>query len=103
MSADDEEMAEELRLAAGDESQVGKQLTDLSTRRVIILVLFMMFQLQFVGVEEDPTFLSSAFYGVEQVYDSWREYNSACARRSNIAEDSEVLHFRETYETDLLE
>ena len=33
--------------------QVGKQLTDLSTRRVIILVLSMMFMMQFLQVTQE--------------------------------------------------
>jgi len=58
------------------ETRVGKKLSDMTTRRVIVLVLVMLlvmpyFSIPSLGMEE---FRSSGNYGSELVYDRWRSW-----------------------------
>jgi len=58
------------------ETRVGKKLSDMTTRRVIVLVLVMLLVMPYfspnsLGMEE---FRSSGSYGSELVYDRWRSW-----------------------------
>ena len=63
----DENVQEEEEIQAPDESKVGKKLSDLTTRRVIILVLSMMFSVPFLALDSyrDPN--NSFTFGLEYI------------------------------------
>jgi class 3 adenylate cyclase len=58
------------------ETRVGKKLSDMTTRRVIILVLVMLFAMpQFLPSSYSYTdFRSSAYIGMEMIYERWRQW-----------------------------
>mmetsp|Transcript_82466 Transcript_82466/g.143112 ORF Transcript_82466/g.143112 Transcript_82466/m.143112 type:complete len:1083 (+) Transcript_82466:127-3375(+) len=58
------------------ETRVGKKLSDMTTRRVIILVLVMLFGMpQFLTSSHGhEDFRSSAYMGMEMVYERWRSW-----------------------------
>lgn len=56
------------------ESRVGKKLSEMTTRRVIILVLTMLLVLPFLRTESADSYPASAYYGADEVYISWREF-----------------------------
>eukprot|EP00927_Polykrikos_kofoidii_P042074 TRINITY_DN35945_c0_g1_i1.p1 TRINITY_DN35945_c0_g1~~TRINITY_DN35945_c0_g1_i1.p1 ORF type:complete len:972 (+),score=167.68 TRINITY_DN35945_c0_g1_i1:250-3165(+) len=62
--------------ATESETRVGKKLSDMTTRRVIVLVLVMLFampQFSTNGIIIDgEDFRSSAYFGAEMVYERWR-------------------------------
>jgi class 3 adenylate cyclase len=97
--AEDEDVAEEMRLAQEPDSKVGRKLSELSTRRVIILVLLMLFILPFFAVEDDVVFDTSIFVGLENVWDDWQQYNLQC---DADASPQIVQRYRQTYEDSLL-
>ena len=63
----DENMQEEEEIQAPDESKVGKKLSDLTTRRVIILVLSMMFSVPFLALNSYRNENDSYTFGLEYI------------------------------------
>lgn len=55
----------------GNESRVGKKLSEMTTRRVIILVLIMLLVLPQLRPEQSDQLAVSAFYGADHVWDSF--------------------------------
>ena len=45
----------------------------------------------FLEVSEDDTFASSAFFGVEGLYDAWRNYNLVCETNGYVLDNTDVL------------
>eukprot|EP00425_Heterocapsa_triquetra_P007640 CAMPEP_0195159732 /NCGR_PEP_ID=MMETSP0448-20130528/186312_1 /TAXON_ID=66468 /ORGANISM="Heterocapsa triquestra, Strain CCMP 448" /LENGTH=1075 /DNA_ID=CAMNT_0040198531 /DNA_START=57 /DNA_END=3281 /DNA_ORIENTATION=+ len=66
-----EEMDEDVDLSS--ESRVGKKLSDLTIRRVIILVLSMLIILPLLSADEAYKLPSSASYGADEVWLSFQE------------------------------
>jgi len=89
------------------ETRVGKKLSEMTTRRVIVLVLAMLFGLpQFQTVSHGYDELkTSANLGVEQVYDKWRMWCPAnathpaelpaCLRLDSVVETSGGLSLKQ--------
>jgi len=74
---DDEE------LQGGNESRVGKKLSDLTIRRVIVLVLSMLICLPILSPEEGLKNAASAQYGADEV---WVRFKASEAE--NVGPDS---------------
>lgn len=64
------------------ESRVGKRLSDLTTRRTIILVLVMLLGLPFLNVDESLQMASSPTYGADDVNRNFRKMEADASRRS---------------------
>lgn len=97
------------------ETRVGKKLGDMTTRRVIILVLVMLFAMpQFVPASHGiMDFRSSAYMGMEMVYERWRQWcpvntthsqmpwclqwDGAFLNEATIASRAEERHWYESY------
>ncbi|CAE8618888.1 unnamed protein product [Polarella glacialis] len=58
------------------DSQVGKKLVGLTTRRVIVLVLAMLLVLPLLSVDSSHVLATSAAYGADSVSQSFRKYQS---------------------------
>jgi len=98
---DDEEAEEEMRLMREPESKVGRKLSELSTRKVIILVLCMLFILPYIAVEEDAFWSTSYYFAAEKLWDDWKIYNHACVDYG--ADEDRTVQMRRQYEESLLE
>eukprot|EP00446_Apocalathium_sp_SHHI-4_P036658 CAMPEP_0177304586 /NCGR_PEP_ID=MMETSP0368-20130122/6729_1 /TAXON_ID=447022 ORGANISM="Scrippsiella hangoei-like, Strain SHHI-4" /NCGR_SAMPLE_ID=MMETSP0368 /ASSEMBLY_ACC=CAM_ASM_000363 /LENGTH=990 /DNA_ID=CAMNT_0018763177 /DNA_START=111 /DNA_END=3083 /DNA_ORIENTATION=+ len=79
----------------GKESQVGKKLSELTTRRVICIIMAMMLGLQILEVDETDKAAFSSLYGAEIV---WRKFT---LMREN-GNSSLVGEKRDAYEKSLL-
>jgi len=82
------------------ESRVGKRLSDLTTRRVIILVLSMMLFLPLLAVQEEQQLPFSPFYGADLVYDSFERWEGAASGTTQEQARKKKLH--NTYVNDML-
>eukprot|EP00929_Paragymnodinium_shiwhaense_P045546 TRINITY_DN2325_c0_g4_i1.p1 TRINITY_DN2325_c0_g4~~TRINITY_DN2325_c0_g4_i1.p1 ORF type:complete len:1012 (+),score=223.43 TRINITY_DN2325_c0_g4_i1:326-3361(+) len=60
--------------AADQESRVGKRLSELTTRRVIILVLTMLFLVPFLRVDLVDQAPSSSNYGADDIWEAFEEW-----------------------------
>ncbi|CAK9021534.1 unnamed protein product [Durusdinium trenchii] len=54
-----------------DDMEVGKKLSEKTTRRVILLVLVMMLVLPYLKVEDAQQFPTSAGYGADVINEAW--------------------------------
>ncbi|KAF4727772.1 Adenylyl/guanylyl cyclase [Perkinsus olseni] len=102
LSNDDKHEEEE---AMGDESRVGKKLSELTTRKVILLVLAMLFlipQFEVNGHFEDMS--TSPQYAVDNIYRTWSMYVDSCIQlREGTINDTKIKDImREGYERELL-
>ncbi|KAF4717950.1 Ion transport protein, partial [Perkinsus olseni] len=102
LSNDDKHEDEE---AMGDESRVGKKLSELTTRKVILLVLAMLFlipQFEVNGHFEDMS--TSPQYAVDNIYRTWSMYVDSCIQlREGAINDTRAKDImREGYERELL-
>lgn len=77
------------------ESRVGKKLSEMTTRRVIILVLTMLLVLPFLRTQSADNVPASAYYGADEILLAYREFRmkSTDGRDINVVEES-----RERYE-----
>mmetsp|Transcript_34086 Transcript_34086/g.101268 ORF Transcript_34086/g.101268 Transcript_34086/m.101268 type:complete len:980 (-) Transcript_34086:46-2985(-) len=93
---DDEEQAN------GNESAVSKKLSEMTTRRVIVLVLVIMLALPFFTTSMYMTSLpTGSEYGVNHLYRSWRASLAAYDSRSSTSSASyESLPETEAYRDD---
>jgi len=82
----------------GSESRVGKKLSDITTRRVIVLVLSMLIILPYFSADSSWKLQTSAEYGADEVWLAFRRFRqlsqSGSAAQASMARDS--------YETTLL-
>lgn len=60
----------------GEQSRVGKKLSEMTTRRVIILVLTMLMVLPFLRTQSGDNLPPAAFYGADEVLALYREYRA---------------------------
>lgn len=88
--SDDTDVTMELR-----ESRVGKKLSDLTTRRVIALVLVMMLALPLLQIDGARAFPTSAAFGAEVVFEAFNQATS----NSSMSVSTSVA----TYERSLLQ
>ncbi|CAJ1425630.1 unnamed protein product [Effrenium voratum] len=78
----DEEDAEtvvdaEMNATTGQESTLGKKLSEMTTRRVIILILAMLLVLPLLSVDDIQQSPFSAEYGANQVSESFKDYDAS--------------------------
>jgi len=59
------------------ESRVGKKLSDLTTRRVILLVVTMLIVFPFVSIDHAEVISTSPDFGLDSVYLSWKLFSDA--------------------------
>jgi len=71
--ADDIELNKKDQALKRRESRVGKKLSELTTRRVICLVLMMMVVQRMLKLDESQQFPTSAAFGADMVYTSFRD------------------------------
>eukprot|EP00439_Symbiodinium_sp_Y106_P005596 s3618_g1.t1 len=86
--------------APGKESRVGKKLSELTTRRVILLVLVMMLVLPYLKVEEAQQFPTSAGYGadiVNQAFDQYLASNSTADKEKYDMALLEYIYYHNWY------
>jgi hypothetical protein len=57
------------------ESRVGKKLSEMTTRRVIILVLTMLLVLPFLRAQSADNYPSSSYYAADEVHKAWVRHN----------------------------
>lgn len=91
---DEDAEARAKRLAAEQhvkESRVGRKLSEMTTRRVILLVLTMLLVMPFLQTDNSSLPPLAAFYGADDVFERWKEWN-----------DSQSLEDRTLYERALL-
>lgn len=55
------------------ETRVGKKLSEMTTRRVIILVLTMLMVMPFMNVQEADNYPPAASYAADEVFSAWEE------------------------------
>jgi len=55
------------------ETRVGKKLSEMTTRRVIILVLTMLMVMPFMRVQDADNYPPAASYAADEVYSAWEE------------------------------
>mmetsp|Transcript_21770 Transcript_21770/g.44834 ORF Transcript_21770/g.44834 Transcript_21770/m.44834 type:complete len:428 (+) Transcript_21770:36-1319(+) len=104
---DDEDSYDEMEVqqasmtkAPGKESRVGKKLSELTTRRVILLVLVMMLVLPYLKVEEAQQFPTSAGYGadiVNQAFDQYLASNSTADKEKYDMALLEYIYYHNWY------
>lgn len=83
------------------ESRVGKRLSDMTTRKVILLVLLMMAILPMLQVTEEQKYGFAPLYGADMVHDSFQRWDVA---RKNASETpSRIIQLRRMYEHNLLQ
>mmetsp|Transcript_49035 Transcript_49035/g.85352 ORF Transcript_49035/g.85352 Transcript_49035/m.85352 type:complete len:1029 (+) Transcript_49035:103-3189(+) len=82
------------------ESRVGKKLSEMTTRRVIILVLTMLLVLPFLQTDSSSMPPLAAFYGADDVFEGWLEYNRT--RQESGQTQSKVLAAQKRYNKALL-
>jgi len=75
------------------ESKVGKKLSELTTRRVIVLVLVMMFVIPWLRIDQAAQLPFSAYYGADLVHEAF----------SKMDKDNETPAQRQAYEDALLQ
>lgn len=80
----------------GSESRVGKKLSDITTRRVIILVLSMLIILPYLSPDESFKMPSSGNYGADEVWLAFRKV------LNTTGTDAAATAARATYEAALL-
>jgi len=87
------------------ESRVGKKLSDLTIRRVIILVLTMMICLPLLRVDESTLFSTAPAYGVDVIADAFKKMEAAVDQRaanSSSISQTEVDDRTRTYQQAML-
>jgi class 3 adenylate cyclase len=75
------------------ESRVGKKLSELTTRRVIVLVLVMMFVIPWLRIDQAAQLPFSAYYGADLVHEAF----------SKMIAENETSSSRKRYEEALLQ
>lgn len=78
---------------AGQESTLGKKLSEMTTRRVIILILAMMVILPLLQVDDFTQSPFSAEYGADQVMESFKDYDAS----GSITDRARYWHSMLTY------
>lgn len=91
---DDED--DELALKSGGESKVGRRLSDLTTRHVIMMVLAMMFGLQFLRVSVESFSHQSMTTGADRVTAKFARYYKECVKGTPMKE-----HLADQYKHEL--
>eukprot|EP00931_Biecheleriopsis_adriatica_P005049 TRINITY_DN106612_c0_g1_i1.p1 TRINITY_DN106612_c0_g1~~TRINITY_DN106612_c0_g1_i1.p1 ORF type:complete len:950 (+),score=237.21 TRINITY_DN106612_c0_g1_i1:43-2892(+) len=79
--------------APGKESRVGKKLSELTTRRVIGLVLVMMLVLPYLKVEDSQQFPTSAAYGADLINEAFQNYLERNTTESKLRYDKTLLSY----------
>jgi len=77
---DDEDLDEDTKPQKINESRVGKKLSEMTTRRVICLILAMLLLLPFLAV--DSVSSNSADYGADFIMDIYKHYQNGTVDRS---------------------
>jgi len=80
------------------QSRVGKKLSEITTRKVIILVLVMLVTLPLMSVDTNQQFPTSADYGVGEVFMAFQNL----AENGGSMTEAEFAEARFTYETTFL-
>lgn len=75
------------------ESRVGKKLSEMTIRRVIILVLTMLLVFPFLMPVTADQHASSAFYAADNVYQTFRFYVTTGNRQARLAYENAYLKF----------
>lgn len=88
------------KFAQGRESHVGRKLSEMTTRRVICIILAMLLGLPLMQGEQSDQAAFSSEYGVEQV---WRNFYNLANASDDVADNSSAsASTREDYEASLL-
>jgi len=80
------------------ESRVGKKLSEMTTRRVIILVLTMLLVLPFLRTQSADNVPASAYYGADEILLAYREYRMKESAPESPGKADKVEESRERYE-----
>jgi hypothetical protein len=82
------------KLQGLEESRVGKKLSEMTTRRVIVIVLVMLIVLPFLRAASEDQFPVSAYYGADEVYMAWLDVvKSPTDAESMLRYDEAVLKY----------
>jgi len=83
----DVEVPDGQRKGANQESFVGKKLSDLTTRRVIVLVLTMLLVLPFLQTQETAQSPLSANYGADLIWEAWLDFRNGLTSQSRYEQE----------------
>jgi hypothetical protein len=75
------------------ESRVGKRLSEMTTIRVIILVLTMLMVLPFLQVDSTADPPVSALYAADELYEAYSTYNASRTDLNKIRYENSVLRY----------
>jgi hypothetical protein len=75
------------------ESRVGKKLSEMTTRRVIILVLTMLLVLPFLQTDVDSLPPSSPWFAADTVYELFKEYNASQTSANRLRYERAMLKY----------
>ncbi|CAK9023910.1 unnamed protein product [Durusdinium trenchii] len=93
---DDEALAdaeENEEKEAGQESTLGKKLSEMTTRRVIILILAMLLILPLLQVDDFTQAPFSAEYGADQVMESFKDWDASGSSSDRVRYQNSMLTY----------
>merc|ERR1719487_2424350 len=87
----EEEREEELQ--GLQESRVGKKLSEMTTRRVIILVLTMLLVLPFLQTDDSSNPPQTPWFAADNVYELWGEWNQSRTAGDRLRYERSMLKY----------
>jgi len=90
---DEEERIKRMTEKASTETRVGKKLSEMTTRRVIILVLTMLIVLPFLQIDASAFPPSAAYYGADDVLELFLDWNRTRGEIQRLRYEKSVLKY----------